>query len=172
MRAYRRVSRKRTEPRSVTLADIRRIHASARGHIAATVAEEIDAIPGEDALTELLRADRPVTRGDCAGGQRPCPWVSCRHHLYLDVERGGSMTLHFPHLEAWEIPQTCSLDVADAAVLRVRERDEGSVPRTDDHGAMSCGEVGRLMNLDRERVRQVEFIALRRLRRRGEGAGE
>jgi hypothetical protein len=172
MRAYRRVSRKRTEPRSVTLADIRRIHASARGHIAATVAEEIAAIPGEDALTQLLRADRPVTRGDCAGGQRPCPWVSCRHHLYLDVERGGSMTLHFPHLEVGELAATCSLDVAEAAALRVRELDEGSIPRTDDHGAMSCGEVGALMNLDRERVRQVEFIALRRLRRRGEGAGE
>ena len=28
---------------------------------------------------------RPQTRSDCQGGPRPCPFVSCRHHLYLDV---------------------------------------------------------------------------------------
>src|SRR6185436_15449349 len=28
---------------------------------------------------------RPQTRKDCKDAQRPCPWVSCKHHLYLDV---------------------------------------------------------------------------------------
>ncbi len=29
---------------------------------------------------------RPKTRGDCIDGPRPCPWVSCRHHM-IDAER-------------------------------------------------------------------------------------
>jgi hypothetical protein len=28
---------------------------------------------------------RPAARGECACAERPCPWVSCKHHLYLDV---------------------------------------------------------------------------------------
>lgn len=37
---------------------------------------------GPDA--EVLALQRPRTRGEC-GEVRPCPWVSCRHHLLLDV---------------------------------------------------------------------------------------
>src|SRR3984957_9957175 len=29
--------------------------------------------------------ERPQTRADCASGERPCPFVSCKHHLFLDV---------------------------------------------------------------------------------------
>ena len=28
---------------------------------------------------------RPITRADCIDGPRPCPWVSCRHHLLLEI---------------------------------------------------------------------------------------
>ena len=28
---------------------------------------------------------RPLTRAECKDGPRPCPWVSCRHHLLLEV---------------------------------------------------------------------------------------
>jgi hypothetical protein len=41
-------------------------------------------------------AERPLRRGDCQGGERPCPWRSCRYHLEaeaascaLDVADGG-----------------------------------------------------------------------------------
>src|SRR5262249_28750008 len=45
---------------------------------------------------------RPRTRAECAEGQRPCPWVSCKHHLYLDVNpETGSIKLNFPDLEVW-----------------------------------------------------------------------
>jgi hypothetical protein len=86
-----------------------------------------------------LVAQRPATRGDCAGGQRPCPWVSCRHHLYLDVSEDGAVRLNFPHLEPWELEQTCSLDVAE---------DERALER-----------VGAMLNVTRERVRQLEDAA-------------
>lgn len=102
---------------------------------------------GVDERAEL-EARRPRTRGDCAAGVRPCPWVGCKHHLYLDVNpRTGSLKLNLPELEPWELVDTCSLDVAD-------------------HGGATLETVGGHMNLTRERVRQVELTALHELRAR------
>ena len=88
---------------------------------------------------------RPQTRGDCVNGPRPCPFISCTHHLYLDVSpRTGSIKLNFPDLEVWELPVTCALDIADA-------------------GGCTLETVGDIMNLTRERIRQLEVKALSRL---------
>lgn len=93
--------------------------------------------------------ERPVHRGDCRGMQRPCPFVSCQHHLYLDVNpETGSIKLNFPELEVWELKETCSLDVADT-------------------GGITLEEVGAILNLTRERVRQVEVRGLLKLKRGG-----
>jgi len=36
---------------------------------------------------------KPRTRAECVDGPRPCPYVSCQHHLYLDVSaRTGAIT--------------------------------------------------------------------------------
>lgn len=74
-----------------------------------------------EALTFLSAApvdvDRPRTRADCANGPRPCPYVSCRHHLFLDVTPAGSIRLNFPGLDVDQIGETCSLDVAEAGPL-------------------------------------------------------
>lgn len=83
---------------------------------------------------------RPTTRGDCEGGERPCRWVSCRHHLFLDVTSAGNLKLNFPHLEPDELEESCSLDVAAS-------------------GGRLLEEVGGLMNLTRERIRQFEVDA-------------
>jgi hypothetical protein len=89
--------------------------------------------------------DKPVTRDDCADGARPCPFVSCKHHLYLDVSaRTGAIKLNFPDLEVWEMTETCALDVAD-------------------RGGTTLEEVGAIMNLTRERIRQVEVKGLAKL---------
>src|SRR4029434_4328489 len=57
---------------------------------------------------------KPRTREDCVDGPRPCPYVSCKHHLYLDVSaRTGAIKLNFPDLEVWDMNETCALDVAD-----------------------------------------------------------
>lgn len=89
---------------------------------------------------------RPKNRADCRTTDRPCPFVSCKHHLYLDVNpRTGSIKLNFPDLEVWELTETCALDVAE-------------------RGGMTLEEVGELMNLTRERIRQVEAVGLEKLR--------
>lgn len=57
---------------------------------------------------------RPQTRADCKGGPRPCPWVSCRHHLALEVTADGVRLLLPPDPADWTDLPTCALDVADA----------------------------------------------------------
>jgi len=89
--------------------------------------------------------ERPVTRADCAGGERPCPFVSCKYHLYLDVNpETGSIKLNFPDIEVWEMTETCALDVAE-------------------RGGVTLEEVGEIMNLTRERIRQLEMSGLQKL---------
>ncbi len=83
----------------------------------------------------------PPTRGHCAEGSRPCPRASCRHNLFLDVEARGAIKVTFPYLEPEEMTESCALDVAD-------------------QGGITLEEVGALLNLTRERVRQLEVRAL------------
>ena len=100
-------------------------------------------------LEEVIReieATRPRSRADCANGPRPCMFISCKHHLYLDVNPAtGSIKLNFPDMEVWELTETCALDVAD-------------------RGGITLEEVGSIMNLTRERIRQVETRGLLKLR--------
>jgi hypothetical protein len=97
--------------------------------------------------------ERPRSRGDCLTMERPCPFVSCEHHLYLDVNpRSGAIKLNFPHLEVWEMPETCALDVAD-------------------RGGITLEEVGAILNLTRERIRQVEVRGLCRIREQSDDEG-
>ena len=104
----------------------------------------------ERRLSELLvypsDVERPKCREECATMPRPCPFVSCSHHLYLDVNpQTGAIKLNFPHLEVWEMAETCSLDVAD-------------------RGGITLEEVGAILNLTRERIRQVEVRGLGKIK--------
>lgn len=94
---------------------------------------------------DRLEALRPRTRGDCVDGPRPCPWVSCRYHLYWDVAEGKAR-IFFPGLEIHQLPQTCSLDLADRGGLTLRE-------------------VADVMGVSHERVRQIQAQALEKLQR-------
>lgn len=88
---------------------------------------------------------KPTTRADCENLERPCPFVSCKYHLYIDVHPvRGSIKINFPDLEVWEMTDTCALDVAD-------------------RGGITLEDVGEIMNLTRERVRQVETAGLGKL---------
>jgi hypothetical protein len=99
-----------------------------------------------ETLTYPDEVERPATREECRTMPRPCPFVSCSHHLYLDVnQESGAIKLNFPHLEVWEMGETCALDVAD-------------------RGGTTLEEVGAILNLTRERIRQVEVRGLTKIR--------
>lgn len=123
--------RKRTRPRSKTIAMKRLTREELRRGAL---------------LYPPVEVPRPQFRHECAVEQRPCPWVACKHHLYLDVNpETGSIKINFPDLEPWELPETCALDVAE-------------------RGGITLEEVGEIMNLTRERIRQVEVRGLQKIR--------
>jgi hypothetical protein len=129
-RKVRRRSR-RTRPRSKTIAMKRLTREELR--LGALLNPPVD-VP------------RPSSRGECENDIRPCPWVACKHHLYLDVNpETGSIKINFPDLEPWEMSETCALDVADRSGITLEE-------------------VGEIMNLTRERIRQVEVRGLLKLK--------
>jgi hypothetical protein len=89
---------------------------------------------------------KPRTRAECADGPRPCPYVSCKYHLYLDVQhRTGAIKLNFPDIEVEDMNESCSLDIAD-------------------RGGTTLEEVGAIMNLTRERIRQLEVRAMAKVK--------
>ena len=92
---------------------------------------------------------RPTARGECANVARPCPYVSCKYHLYIDVNPStGSIKVNFPDREVWELQHSCALDVAQ-------------------QGGITLEEVGEILNLTRERIRQVEVRGLAKLKEAG-----
>lgn len=99
---------------------------------------------------ELGDVERPKTRADCQNDVRPCPFISCKHHLYLDVAPDtGAICLNFPDVEPdqlEELPATCALDVAD------RDGETLEV-------------VGEIMNVTRARIGQIEVRALSKMKR-------
>lgn len=94
----------------------------------------------------IANIQRPKTRGDCVGAARPCPYVACKWHLFLDVSpRTGSIKLNYPDLEPDQLARSCALDVAD-------------------EGGTTLERVGEIANITRERVRQVENKAVAHLK--------
>lgn len=125
----RRDRPRRSRPRAMSVSRKSREHGDA-----------ILGIVSGDPLHIDLDALRPRTRGDCIDGARPCPWVGCRHHFYLDVSEIGSIKLNFPELDVADLTESCALDVAD-------------------RGAITLEATAQTMNLTRERVRQIEVKA-------------
>ncbi len=98
----------------------------------------------DEVAAEPVEAHRPRTRGECVDAPRPCIFVSCRHHLAIEINDKGTIRPAFP-LDEDGARESCSLDVADK-------------------GGITLDEIGQLMNISRERVRQIEEVALRRIK--------
>ena len=105
----------------------------------------LDDVPLEGAEVVAL-LPRPTSRAQCRTGVRPCPWVSCRYNLYLDVRRDGIVKLNFPDRDPDGMTTSCALDLAEDG------------PRTLD-------QVAALMGMSRERARQIEEYAMSQIRR-------
>lgn len=105
-----------------------------------------------DELAGYRGQGKPKVRSQCLGGARPCPFVSCRYNLYLDVRpiaRGTTIRLNFPDMAGpEEMAESCALDETR-------------------HGGMTLEDVGQRLNITRERTRQLEAQILLKLKARG-----
>jgi predicted DNA-binding protein (UPF0251 family) len=105
-------------------------------------------------MTGHLKSCRelPASRAECADLPRPCPMVSCRFHLLLDVAKDGRLykTHQFDEhsadsvLSALEsMQETCALDVAE-------------------WGGVYQEDAAKLMNMSRRWLDEVEQEAKRK----------
>ena len=107
-----------------------------------------DEVRYRDEHVDEPSVSRPKTRGDCDEGLRPCPWVSCKYHVYVEVDQVfGSLKINRPDIDPTQLEHSCALDVAD--------RD-----------GVTLEEVGQIFGITREGVRQIELIATRKVRRK------
>lgn len=97
---------------------------------------------------EIAPYGKPLTRGDCVSGPRPCQFATCKWHLGMEVTSTGGLQKRFPDHDLGFGEESCALDVAD-------------------RGGATLEEVGRVLNITRERVRQCETIALTKLKASG-----
>lgn len=92
----------------------------------------------------------------CRDGPRPCPWIRCKHHLYVEVNSYGTIRLNFPAVppDAMEtLISTCSLDEADKAEAHREATGRG----------MTLQRVADRMGMTLERARQIQGEALRKI---------
>lgn len=102
-------------------------------------------VEGKEALSEMeadMEIMRPRVRADCLPGGinelRPCPWYRCEAHLGLEINPDtGSIQVR----DIDTMVHTCTFDVADI-------------------GGVTLDEIGEIMDLTRERIRQIEVRAL------------
>lgn len=90
---------------------------------------------------------KPRTRSECVNGIRPCPFVSCRYNLFLEVSPiSGSIHYNFDCVSPADMDPdaSCALDVSQT-------------------GPLTLGAVAKYANLTRERIRQIETAAMRKL---------
>jgi len=123
-------------------------------------------------LPQLSRdPNAPKTRAQCppmrADGSRPCPWVGCRYHCFLEVSRpsgGTKVKLRInPQMDEETLhlmPRPCTLDMAEFGAWTPSPMSK------EIQDNMTFEEIGRVFGISRERVRQIEEEALRKLRKR------
>lgn len=134
---------------------------------------------------------RPRTRAECADSPRPCPWVSCRHHLAIELalvegrRRAGSLRLNrapsapasgrngrrrgIVSATAGDIVQRWIADAVEhlaameaTCALDVPQRYPGGLPSV---------RVGRMLGVAKQQIERDEQRARARARARAEGAG-
>lgn len=99
----------------------------------------------------------PMYRAECSPGPRPCPYVSCRHHLghrlVASMARRGSSDDEIA-AAVLEMDHTCSLDYAD-----------------DDDAGREFADIAECIGVSRESIRNWVTGGLERLSRSLAGRG-
>ena len=104
----------------------------------------------------------PASRSECRNGERPCPYVRCKWHLWLVLgsdrpgRRYDGRTPPTALRPAWlenPMPPCCTLDIAERAEV------------LDDPG--SIRELAAAIGLKPSRIHDIIATALEKLRARG-----
>jgi hypothetical protein len=105
-----------------------------------------------------FKTGHPMSRDECRGGQRPCPYVECRFHLWLvDAESRPGRRHHraqggAPEAEINPVTMTtCALDISER----------------DDKTLMPFHEIGEVLGVSDERARQLCERAVEKLQALG-----
>lgn len=125
------------------------------------------------------QAPKPDVRGgdgipDGTNCARPCPWVSCKHHMFVDVNQTtGGMKVNFPEFDVWDM---ASMSAAEISALNDEQLAElvelrgwsSLIPSCSldmaDAGPVVLERVGVFLNVTRERARQLEATGMAKLR--------
>lgn len=116
----------------------------------------------------------PATRADCAAIPRPCMRFACRHHLAIDVDEFGRISIvggsklssepSFAELEAFVDELLARVSVIGSCVLDLVARYPSG---------LTLEEIATRFDVTRERIRQIEkktLLAIARRIRRQLGA--
>lgn len=122
------------KPRTIGVTQLSRTHKYTVADLGGSLKEQAD----------WAEANRPQVRAHCVDGPRPCPFMLCRYHLYLEVLKTGALRINFPDKDPMEMPYSCALDIAE-------------------RGGIVLEELGLLMRITRERMRQIEAYAKLRI---------
>lgn len=94
------------------------------------------------AAEECAQYARPRTYADCLPGgvnaARPCPWVSCRSHLYLVMSKKGSVKPALPGKAVDALEMSCLNDVI------AKHKDD-----------ITMEDIGQAVGLTHQRVSQI-----------------
>ncbi len=93
---------------------------------------------------------RPTIRAQCPD-VRPCPFVGCRYHLYIDVDEDGQIKYNFPHMEPWELHHSCALDIAEKSSEMNSQID-----------------IARITGISKNIIKKIEDSAIEKLTSRGQ----
>lgn len=94
--------------------------------------------------SDLGQVQRPRKVSECPTG--PCAFVSCRHHLAIDVGPRGALKIAFKGKEIDKLAETCAL-------------------RAAAQGPQTTVEIGRLLAVTPARISQIFGSAMNKIRR-------
>jgi hypothetical protein len=107
---------------------------------------------------------KPRVRAECKDAPRPCPWVSCRYNTTLDVKPGGGIILAGGRTITLKVLERFDFTDRIAEVLS-ESSNNCALDLAEGGSAMTLDEISSKLSVVRERVRQIEMGALKKLKR-------
>jgi hypothetical protein len=105
---------------------------------------------------QSTQTQRPINTNDCPT-RRPCPFVSCRYHLLLDVTRKGTIKLNKADVPSIRrhYSQTLVDLFVDEAIEHLATMADSCALDVAARGSHNNEELAGILGVTREAVRQL-----------------